>query len=422
MTISSSLNAGIAGLAANASKLATISDNIANSSTFGYKRAGADFHSLVTGSGNGTYSAGGVSVTTQRMVDARGSLVSTSNATDLSISGRGMLPVTNRSGVESGDSAMVLTSTGSFRTDSNGYLTTSGGLVLMGVPADGDGVVPTFSRDTQAALQPIKIDRTKFVGEPTTSIQLGVNLPATDAVAGALGGAQELAVEYYDNLGNSENLIVTFTPTGSNEWEMAFSDPSLTTYTLLFADNPSNGGALEGIKDSSGVPIATSFTGEIELMMDAGPISVNIGELGSGGGLSQLGGTFAPTSISKNGSPVGNMISIEVNEKGIVQGVFDTGTTRALYQVPIVDVPNPNGLKAGNQQTFSISQDSGSFYLWDAGAGPVGDVVSYAREESTTDVAAELTQLIQTQRAYSTNAKVIQTVDEMLQETTNIKR
>ena len=39
-----------------------------------------------------------------------------------------------------------------------------------------------------------------------------------------------------------------------------------------------------------------------------------------------------------------------------------------------------------------------------------------------TDVAAELTNLIQTQRAYSSNAKVIQTVDEMLQETTNIKR
>ena len=37
-----------------------------------------------------------------------------------------------------------------------------------------------------------------------------------------------------------------------------------------------------------------------------------------------------------------------------------------------------------------------------------------AREESATDVASELTDLIQTQRAYSSNAKVIQTVDEML--------
>jgi len=39
------------------------------------------------------------------------------------------------------------------------------------------------------------------------------------------------------------------------------------------------------------------------------------------------------------------------------------------------------------------------------------------------DVAAELTNMIRTQRAYSSNANVvIQTVDEMLQETTNIKR
>ena len=47
---------------------------------------------------------------------------------------------------------------------------------------------------------------------------------------------------------------------------------------------------------------------------------------------------------------------------------------------------------------------------------------SYRQEESGTDVASELTTMIQTQRAYSSNAKVIQTVDEMLQETTNIKR
>jgi flagellar hook protein FlgE len=75
-----------------------------------------------------------------------------------------------------------------------------------------------------------------------------------------------------------------------------------------------------------------------------------------------------------------------------------------------------------DQQTYLPSPDSGTYFLWDAGDGPTGDVVAYSREESTTDVAGELTSMIQTQRAYSSNAKVIQTVDEMLQETTNIKR
>ena len=88
----------------------------------------------------------------------------------------------------------------------------------------------------------------------------------------------------------------------------------------------------------------------------------------------------------------------------------------------MVDVPNPDGLRALPSQTYQVSGESGAFYLWDAGDGPAGDIVGFAREESTTDVAGELTSLIQTQRAYSSNAKVIQTVDEMLQETTNIKR
>ena len=87
MTISSSLNAGVAGLQANATRLATISDNIANSATYGYKRMEADFHSMVISSTGGSYSAGGVRATTQRLIDQRGSLISTSNATDLAAIG-----------------------------------------------------------------------------------------------------------------------------------------------------------------------------------------------------------------------------------------------------------------------------------------------------------------------------------------------
>ena len=77
MTISSSLNAGVAGLAANATRLATISDNIANSGTYGYKRAEADFESLVLNNspGSGTYSAGGVRAATVRLIEQRGALV-----------------------------------------------------------------------------------------------------------------------------------------------------------------------------------------------------------------------------------------------------------------------------------------------------------------------------------------------------------
>ncbi|MEL7112748.1 MAG: flagellar basal body rod C-terminal domain-containing protein, partial [Pseudomonadota bacterium] len=79
-------------------------------------------------------------------------------------------------------------------------------------------------------------------------------------------------------------------------------------------------------------------------------------------------------------------------------------------------------LTALDGQAYSVSGDSGSLYLWDAGTGPVGAVSGFSLMESTTDIASELTDLIETQRAYSSSAKIVQTVDEMLQETTNLKR
>ena len=76
-----------------------------------------------------------------------------------------------------------------------------------------------------------------------------------------------------------------------------------------------------------------------------------------------------------------------------------------------------------DNQSFALSQDSGvDVPLGRRRPGRPAAIEGFAREQSTTDIANELTQLIQTQRAYSSNAKIIQTVDEMLQETTNLKR
>jgi len=447
MTISSSLNAGVAGLAANASRLATISDNIANSSTNGYKRAMTDFHSLVINSGSGTYSAGGVRITTTRLIDQSGALATTNNATDLAVRGRGFLPVTTESSLISatGDYPLNLTTTGSFRTDENGVLKTSSGQVLLGWPANPDGSIPTFPRDTDAGLQPIQIQANQFAAEPTTAISLGVNLPATETESTATGQQLDLSVEYFDNLGTSQNLSVSYVPTipasgSSNEWTMTMRDSALGNavvgvYTITFDATRSSGGTLASVTqplvDAAGQPdpLGTTLggaydplTGSFPITVAGGPIDITIGEIGVGSGMTQLSDSFAPTQITKDGFPVGNMTSIEVDGNGFLRANFDTGITRTLYQIPMVDLSNPNGLLALDNQTYATSNTSGSFFLWDAGDGPTGDVVGFALEESATDVAGELTQLIQTQRAYSSNAKVIQTVDEMLQETTNIKR
>ncbi|MBP0483330.1 flagellar hook protein FlgE [Sagittula salina] len=435
MTISSSLNAGVAGLSSNATRLATISDNIANSSTRGYKRVEAEFSAMVTSGSTGTYTAGGVRTTTNRLISEHGALVTTNNATDLAVRGTGFLPVAQATEVLAGNGnpQMYMTTTASFRLDAEGYLRTDSGLMLLGWPANADSSIPTFARDTSASLQPIQIALNQYLSEPTTAITLGVNLPATETTAGASGAALDLPVEYFDNLGRSEALNVSFTPTvpgsgSSNEWTVEITDSAsggavIGDYTIIFDNTPGAGGTLASVS----APISSGGTydpvaGSIIVTAAGGPIELTIGQLFTNGGLTQRSDSFAPLNIAKNGSPAGNMTSVEVDESGLVYAFFDTGITSVIFQIPLVDVPNPNGMIALNNQVFQPSAESGSFFLWDAGDGPTGEIVPYAREESTTDVAAELTDMIQTQRAYSSNAKVIQTVDEMLQETTNIKR
>lgn len=432
MSISSAMNAGVSGLAANSSRLGTISDNIANASTFGYKRVETDFNALVVGQGAGLYTAGGVRASTTRSVSQDGAIVTTSNALDLAMTGRGMLPVTTLNDATGGGTpSLMMTRTGAFRPDAGGLLRTESGLVLMGWPTAADGSMPLVARDTSAALQPIRIESNRPVGDPTTQVSLGANLPATETLPTGSGDPLPLRVEYFGNLGTSESLDITFTPdtsdpTGmSNTWTVSISDSAsdaaanpISTFQVTFDDSQGAGGALLNVVGGGYDPA----TGAIPLTVGGGNIELSIGVPGGASGLKQLAASFSPSNVVKNGSPVGQLVAVEVDPQGYVKATYDTGFVKALYKIPVIDVPNPNGLVAVEGQAFKTSPDSGGFFLWDAGDGPTGAIAGYAREASTTDIAQELTHLITTQRAYSSNAKIIQTVDEMLQETTNIKR
>jgi len=159
------------------------------------------------------------------------------------------------------------------------------------------------------------------------------------------------------------------------------------------------------------------------LTLAGGPVTVKIGALSDPNGLTQLSDSFAPVSIIKDGSPVGNLSAVEVDANGYMHAIYDIGFTRTIYQIPLVDVPQ-------SERSDRAEQSSLSSLARKRVVLPMGrrrrskQATSWAMpaRESATDVAGELTRLITTQRAYSSNAKVIQTVDEMLQETTNMKR
>jgi len=433
MTLSSSMNAGVSGLNVNASKLATISDNIANSKTFGFKRVDADFSAMTLGSRAGSYVAGGAQVSTFRNISTQGSLITTANSMDIAIGGRGFLPVTPSSSLADTSATLPLrlATTGSFRPDSEGILTSQSGLVLMGWPADADGTFPPFPRDSAAGLVPVNIAHNQFAANPTTEIDLGINLPAVATQAGGTGDPFDLSIEYFDNLGTTQTMTATFTPIipalgQSNQWTMEITDLAtgaapIAEFTVQFDATTAAGGSMLSVAPVFGGAYNPA-TGDIAVNFDRGPVDINIGTLGSNNRMTQLSSSFAPINLSKNGAPTGNVIGMEIDKNGIVTANYDSGFSKEIFRVPLIDVANANALEPLPNQTYAITRDSGNMFLWDAGSGPTGETIGYAREESTTDIAGELTALIQTQRAYSSNAKIIQTVDEMLQETTNIKR
>ena len=434
MSISSSLNAGVMGLNVNAARLSTISDNIANSSTAGYKRSQVDFSSMVLQQRSSSYSAGGVRVDTFKDIATSGSLISTGSATDIAVAGRGLFPVTNESGLAASPSSreLQLLPTGSFYADQNGNLRTQSGLFLLGWPADSTGDIGNVSRNSGINLSPVNIATSQFTATPTSKIDLGINLPADATIAGATTGDYNLPVEYFDNLGRANSLTFQFTPTvpgtgASNQWTVnifdSAGDPavSIGNLALEFSDTAASGGRILTATAGGGATYDPA-SGNLSLTLPHGPVTVYVGRINDSAGVTQLAAPFSPTAVTKDGGPIGDLSSVEIDTNGYLQAVYDTGLRRTLYQIPVGDVPNMNGLNALDAQAFAISASSGSLYLWNAGAGPVGGISGFSLMESTTDIAAELTDLIETQRAYSSNAKIVQTVDEMLQETTNLKR
>ena len=83
---------------------------------------------------------------------------------------------------------------------------------------------------------------------------------------------------------------------------------------------------------------------------------------------------------------------------------------------------NPNGLSSQNGNTYSATELSGDAVLAQGATAGAGIISPNALEASNIDLAEEFTNMIITQRAYSANAKVITTADQMLNELMQISR
>ncbi len=151
-------------------------------------------------------------------------------------------------------------------------------------------------------------------------------------------------------------------------------------------------------------------------------IFVDFGPLNGITGLTSFDRVSDITGVEQNGQQAGSMTSLSVNSDGELNGLFDNGATRNMYQIPVITFANERALTARSNNVFSASDNSGSAVAHVANTGGAGEVAPASLETSSVDIAEEFTDMIVTQRAYSANTKVITTADEMLDELIRAKR
>ncbi|MFQ5972435.1 MAG: flagellar hook protein FlgE [Alphaproteobacteria bacterium] len=434
MSIFGAMQSGVSALSANSNKMGMIADNVSNMNTVGYKHFEAHYTTLVTAANSGTqYAPGGVRSSPFQLVDSQGLLEASQNPTDIAISGNGFFVVNEAATPGPGD-RYLFTRAGQFSFDDGGYLK-GNGFYLMGwttlpdgsYDVDQDGVADPANPDPTdlTRLQAIRLNNLTSTAVPTTTVSLGLNLPATAAV----GDTQTMTARIFDSLGTAHNA--------SLEWRKTVASPPTWTLSVTNITRADNGAASTSGLGFPVVVDTVTFSGN-GLPSGFGPsplsvanwtsgaspstVSFNLGTANQANGVTQSAAPFIVSYIDQDGVGVGRFESVEIGENGLVSALFDNGSRRAVYRLPIASFPNPNALQAVSGNAWAETQDAGSHFLNEAGTAAAGSISPKSLEASTVDLAGEFTEMILTQRAFTASTKIITTADAMLEELVRIKR
>jgi flagellar hook protein FlgE len=215
---------------------------------------------------------------------------------------------------------------------------------------------------------------------------------------------------------------VPITAANANTWTMNITDSASGTTppttvgsaTLVFNATGANAGTLASVTPvGPGAYNPTAGTYTITTA-DGQTIPINIGAPGSPSGMTQLDGSYQTTQIKNDGSAFGLLQSVSIGSNGVVTASFSNGATRPIYQLDVAVVPNPDGLAPVTGNAYTLSPEAGVARLYQPGQGPAGTTDGGSLEGSNVDLSTELTNLIETQRAYASSATVIQTANHML--------
>jgi flagellar hook protein FlgE len=140
-----------------------------------------------------------------------------------------------------------------------------------------------------------------------------------------------------------------------------------------------------------------------------GNVQLNFGT----NGLTQFansGGTAQVSQLQQNGFAAGQLQSVAVDGQNQITGTFSNGQTIPLADITLATFNGENALQALNGGAYAATVDSGPPIY-----GATGTVTGSSLEASNVDIATQFSQLIVAQQAYSANARVMTTSDQMIQ-------
>ena len=420
MSLFNTIRTSVSGLNAQSNALGTISDNIANSATTGYKDANAQFETLLTNTdATNTYESGGVKTDIRYGITDQGTLTTTTSATDLAISGSGFFPVS-----QGGDNN-YLTRAGSFVPDSGGNLINTAGYSLLGYAIGSDGT-------TSSTLSVVNVSNTGLQAAASTSGTLTANLPSTATAVAATtttdangnttttdptpANSNSASTQYtdktsltvYDDLGTPENLDVYFTKTGSNTWEATAYKQSDASSSGGFPYANGNVGTVNLTFDPTTGNLASGSGTTLTATVGGNKVAINLGAT------TQLATDFGVTTATADGNAPSKLSSVKIGTDGTVTDIYASGVQRATYKIPIATVESPDNLTVLSGNVYQQSSNSGTVVFNTAGTDGAGTINSDSLEQSTVDLAAELSNLVTVQRAYEANSKVLQAASDLL--------
>ncbi len=400
----------VSGIKAATTALDVTGNNIANSNTTGFKVSRAEFADIFAASNLGTAGdAVGQGVQLSRVAQqfTQANIAFTDNSLDMAINGEGFFVVRDESGVG-------YTRAGAFGLDAQGFVVNGTGQRLQAFQAADDGSIT-------GATGALQIDSTNIEPEPTNRIDAQVNLDAAEPVPTAafdpdnpasFNNSTSLAI--FDSLGESHLATMFFRKTGVNAWE---------THVRVDNDNTQLVGGQAIAFDTAGALTAASGAampldfGSFDPGNGAAPIAMNIDFSGA----TQFGADFGVNALNQNGFETGRLTGLDVDEQGVVLARFSNGKGRNLGQVALANFSNPQGLQPLGDTLWAETNGSGTPLVGAPGTASLGLVQSGALEESNSELAEQLVNMIVAQRNFQANAQVIRTEDEVTQTVINIR-